>query len=153
LISCSHLDMCRNGGTFCTSQLSPGYRPSVYTVSDYVITGISVGLRNGSKAEIKEKMDELMGKRRDKQPLEYPSSGSVFKRPEGYFAGALIEQSGLKGRSVGGAQVSEKHAGFIINKGGATTKDVVDLIELCKDTVFKNTGVLLEPEIKTIEDY
>lgn len=152
LISCSHIDFNGNAGSFCTAQLAMSHRRSVYTDSDYIITDISVGLRNGSKTDIKEKMDDLMGRRRDKQPLEYPSAGSVFKRPEGYFAGALIEQCGLKGKSVGGAQVSEKHAGFIVNKGGATTKDVTDLIDFCRETVYKNTGVLLEPEIKIIQD-
>ena len=84
---------------------------------------------------------------RDKQPLEYPSAGSTFKRPEGYFAGALIEQCNLKGKTVGGAQVSEKHAGFVINKGGATSTDILDLIDLIRETVKTETGVTLEPEV------
>ena len=89
-----------------------------------------------------------MAKRRLKQPLEYPSCGSVFKRPEGHFAGALIEGCGLKGLSVGGAQVSEKHAGFIINRGGASGDDVLSLIKRVRDTVFEKTGVFLETEVK-----
>jgi len=93
-----------------------------------------------------------MKARKEKQPLEYPSCGSAFKRPQGYYAGALIEQAGLKGKSIGGACVSEKHAGFIINKGGATTSDVTELISYVKKTVLEHSGVELEPEIKIIED-
>jgi UDP-N-acetylmuramate dehydrogenase len=96
-------------------------------------------------------MDELMTKRKTSQPLEYPSCGSAFKRPEGYFAGALIEQCGLKGFGIGGARVSEKHAGFIINGGGATSDDVIKLLDYVAKTVFENTGVKMEPEIKVIE--
>lgn len=96
-------------------------------------------------------MDDLASRRVEKQPLEYPSAGSTFKRPEGYFAGALIEQCGLKGKSVGGAEVSEKHAGFIINKNNATSNDIKALIELVKETVFKETGVLLEAEVRNLE--
>ena len=93
-------------------------------------------------------MDDLLSRRRDKQPVEYPSAGSTFKRPEGYFAGALIQECNLKGKSVGGAQVSEKHAGFVINKGGATCADVLNLCKLCSDTVYKEKGVKLEMEIR-----
>ena len=95
-------------------------------------------------------MDDFLSRRKSKQPLDYPSAGSTFKRPEGHFAGALIEQCGLKGCSVGGAQVSEKHAGFVINKGGATSSDILALAEYVKETVFKKTGVVLELEIKFI---
>ena len=95
-------------------------------------------------------MDELMERRRTKQPLEFPSAGSTFKRPEGYFAAALIEECGLKGVSVGGAQVSEKHSGFVINTGDATASDVLELIEHIKQTVFMQKGVTLECEIKVI---
>jgi UDP-N-acetylmuramate dehydrogenase len=91
-----------------------------------------------------------MQKRKSKQPLEFPSCGSAFKRPEGYFAGALIEQCGLKGFAIGGARVSEKHAGFIINGGNATATDVINLLEYVSKEVFKNTGVTLEPEIRVI---
>ena len=93
---------------------------------------------------------ELNAKRREKQPLNYPSAGSTFKRPEGYFAGVLIEQAGLKGRAVGGAQVSEKHAGFIINTGNATFADVTALMEHIQNTVRESSGVLLEPEVKIL---
>ena len=124
------------------------YRKSALTDTDCIILGTTLKLKNGNLDEIKAKMAELAAKRREKQPLEYPSAGSTFKRPKGYFAGALIEQSGLKGKTVGGAQVSEKHAGFIINKGGATTSDIIELIEIVKDTVYKKHGVLLETEVK-----
>ncbi|MGN1347500.1 MAG: UDP-N-acetylmuramate dehydrogenase [Acutalibacteraceae bacterium] len=127
------------------------YRHSIFSDEKYIITSVTFRLKKSDKAEIKALMDEYMQKRRDKQPVEYPSAGSVFKRPEGYFAGALIEQSGLKGRKIGGAQVSEKHAGFIINTGGATQSDVSELIGLCQKTVFEKTGVKLETEIKCIE--
>ena len=93
-------------------------------------------------------MNEYIGRRRDKQPLEYPSAGSTFLRPEGHFAGALIEQCGLKGCTIGGAQVSEKHAGFVINIGGATSNDVKNLVQHIKDTVYRNTEVQLQCEIK-----
>ena len=92
-----------------------------------------------------------MAKRRDKQPLEYPSAGSTFKRPEGYFAGALIQECGLKGFCIGGAQVSEKHAGFVINKNNACTDDILKLIKHIQDTVYKTKGVLLETEVKFFE--
>ena len=95
-------------------------------------------------------MRDLMARRKNSQPLEFPSAGSTFKRPEGYFAGTLIDQCGLKGLTVGGAQVSEKHAGFVINLGGATCKDVTDLIALVQERVFEARGVHLEPEVKVI---
>ena len=93
-------------------------------------------------------MDDLISRRRAKQPLEYPSAGSTFKRPEGYFAGALIQECGLKGRSVGGAQISQKHAGFVINTGNATCRDVLELCKICSDTVYDKKGVRLEMEIR-----
>ena len=108
-------------------------------------------LRDGDREKIKSEMQILIEKRKTSQPLEFPSAGSFFKRPEGYFAGKLIQDSGLKGTSVGGAQVSEKHAGFIINKGGATCKDVDGLRELVQKTVFEKFGVMLEPEVKRIK--
>jgi UDP-N-acetylmuramate dehydrogenase len=126
------------------------YRGSVFQTLDVVITSVVLKLTPGDPTAIEEKMRELLGRRRDKQPLEYPSAGSVFKRPEGHFAGALIEQCGLKGKTIGGAQVSEKHAGFIINIGGATTKDVTDLIAYCQSVVLEQCGVQLEPEIKRV---
>ena len=124
------------------------YRKSALSDAGCVITGAVIKLTEGNKEEISAKMAELAAKRRDKQPLEYPSAGSTFKRPEGYFAGALIESSGLKGKTIGGAQVSEKHAGFIINKGGATTTDILNLIEFVRETVYNDHGVMLETEVK-----
>lgn len=128
------------------------YRHSFYSgKEDFCITAGLILLKNGDPAEIKRLSEENMAKRRDKQPLEYPSCGSAFKRPEGYFAGALIEGAGLKGAHVGGAYVSEKHAGFIVNKGGAVTNDVLALIKKVQDTVYEKDGVRLEPEIRVIK--
>jgi len=127
-----------------------GYRSSIFMRNGWAIAGIFIQLQPGNPDEIKAKMDETTQKRKDKQPLEYPSAGSVFKRPEGHFAGGLIEQCGLKGKGVGGAQVSEKHAGFIVNAGGATASDVRALIALVQTVVEAETGVFLEPEIRFV---
>lgn len=124
-----------------------GYRSSVFKKGGLIIISLTLALKKGDKVEIKAEMDELLNRRKQKQPLEYPSAGSTFKRPEGYFAGALIEKNGLKGLSVGGAQVSEKHAGFVINRGGATAADVKALIGKIQKKVFENDGVMLEPEV------
>ena len=124
-----------------------GYRSSVFKKGGLIIISLTLALKKGDKAEIKAEMDELLNRRKQKQPLEYPSAGSTFKRPEGYFAGALIEKNGLKGLTVGGAQVSEKHAGFVINRGGATAADVKALIGKIQKKVFENDGVMLEPEV------
>lgn len=128
------------------------YRSSVYSKNSgrFVILDTTISLKKGDSKKITQYMNELMSRRIDKQPLEYPSAGSVFKRPDGYFAGKLIEDCGLKGFSIGGAQVSEKHAGFIINTGNATANDVLSLIEHIKETVFKETSVELECEIRII---
>ena len=125
-----------------------GYRHSPFSDGDRVITSATFALTAGDREEIEAKMAEIKARRVEKQPLNLPSAGSVFKRPEGYFAAALIDQSGLKGTAVGGAQVSEKHAGFIVNTGGATTTDILQLIEIVKDKVFKDSGVLLETEVR-----
>ena len=130
--------------------LELGYRRSVFMQNGGVITALTLRLAPGDPAEIRAQMDATLQKRKEKQPLEAPSAGSVFKRPEGHFAGALIEQCGLKGRSVGGAQVSEKHAGFIINTGGAKAADVRALIALVQAVVEAETGVFLEPEIRFV---
>ncbi|MDR0314841.1 MAG: UDP-N-acetylmuramate dehydrogenase [Oscillospiraceae bacterium] len=148
---CGHIDKNGESGSFKGKDLEFGYRKSIYAGSGCVITHALVKLKNGDPREIRFNMESVMFKRREKQPLEYPSAGSVFKRPQGHFAGALIEQCGLKGKTIGGAKVSEKHAGFIINTGGASTKDIIDLIELIKETVREKTGVVLEEEIKIIE--
>ena len=150
IVRCNHIDFNGNPGHFDASELDFGYRHSVYSEKDCVITSIVFSLKKGDKEEINAKMRELLQRRKDKQPLEYPSAGSVFKRPEGYFAGALIEQSGLKGKRIGGAMVSEKHSGFIINYDNATTKDVLDLVKFCQDTVMEKFGVALEREIKSV---
>ena len=110
----------------------------------------TVKLERGEEAVIRAKMQELMGRRKTTQPLEYPSAGSTFKRPTGYYAGPLIEQAGLKGFTVGGAQVSQKHAGFVINIGNATCADVCELIRQVQEKVQAEAGVLLEPEVKII---
>ena len=124
-----------------------GYRDSVIKHYPYIVVEVVLRLTQGDKEQIKSVMDELAGKRRDKQPLEFPSAGSTFKRPEGYFAGELIMNAGLRGFSVGGAQVSEKHCGFVINKGGATAEDVKALIAHVQDVVKEKDGVYLEPEV------
>ncbi len=126
-----------------------GYRKSVFTANDYIISS-SIKLTKGNPAEIKSKMEELSAKRRASQPLEFPSAGSTFKRPEGYFAGKLIEDAGLKGTTIGGAQVSTKHAGFIINIGNASSNDILNLISHVQDVVYKASGVMLEPEVRII---
>lgn len=152
LVACKHIDKDGNFGEISGDDLVLGYRTSAYERNGFVITKLVLKLSKGSKEEIKAKMQELLQRRKDKQPLDYPSAGSTFKRPEGYFAGALIEQCGLKGASVGGAQVSEKHAGFVINKGGATSEDVLNLIKLVQKTVLDKTGVMLEPEVRLIDE-
>lgn len=147
IVSCTHLDPDLNVGTFTLDDLDLSYRHSAYMKGEYVILSVKLKLRKGDSTAIKAHMDLFMQKRMDKQPLDLPSAGSVFKRPEGAFAAALIEECGLKGKSVGGAQVSEKHTGFIVNKGNATCKDVLDLVEIVKADVKEKTGFDLEREI------
>lgn len=124
-----------------------GYRHSTIKNQPFVVTEVTFVLQPGDKTEIKALMDDLAARRRDKQPLEYPSAGSTFKRPEGHFAGALIMNAGLRGFTVGGAQVSEKHCGFVINKGGATAEDVRQVIREVKRIVKEQFDVELEPEV------
>ena len=124
------------------------YRKSALSDTNCIITGATIKLEYGNKSDINAKMSDLASRRREKQPLEYPSAGSTFKRPTGYFAGTLIENTNLKGKSIGGAQVSEKHAGFIINKNDATTDDICNLISYVRDAVYEKHGVILEPEVK-----
>ena len=132
-------------------ELQLSYRHSIFKEHrDWVIIGAEFCLQQGNRAEIEAKMREMNGARRAKQPLEYPSAGSTFKRPDGHFAAKLIEDCGLKGLTVGGAQVSEKHAGFVINKGGATAADVLNLIDKIKEIVYEKTGVMLECEIQCL---
>ena len=126
------------------------YRHSAMMRAGVVVTDVTMQLRPGDPAQIKARMDELAKARREKQPLEYPSAGSTFKRPEGYFAAKLIDDCGLRGLSVGDAQVSEKHAGFVINRGSARASDVLELMEQIKTRVFDAYGVTLEPEIRIL---
>ena len=125
-----------------------GYRTSAFEKLDCVIVKTVFELRPGDPGQIQARMRELMEKRRASQPLELPSAGSTFKRPQGAYAGALIERAGLKGKGVGGAQVSEKHAGFVVNTGGATASDVLQTIRMVQDRVFEDSGFRLEPEVR-----
>lgn len=124
-----------------------GYRSSVIKGQPFTVTSVIFSLKPGNTKLIKEKMDELAALRRQKQPLEFPSAGSTFKRPEGYFAGKLIMDAGLRGFSIGGAAVSEKHCGFIINKANATAQDISELIDEVTEQVYTKFGVRLEPEV------
>ena len=136
--------------TWPKEALHLSYRHSAMMERDCVVLSARFQLNSGNQAEILTLMNDLNGRRRAKQPLQYPSCGSFFKRPEGHFAGALIEQAGLKGFSVGDAQVSELHAGFIINRGHATASDIYALMQTVQKRVFDHSGVLLEPEVKLI---
>lgn len=127
-----------------------GYRHSILSDRQLIALSAVIKLEKGDFEEIKAEMENLAHQRRSKQPLEYPSAGSTFKRPEGYFAGKLIQDANLKGVSVGGAQVSQKHSGFVINYDNATAKDVVDLIEHVKECVYNTHGVKLEEEVKIL---
>ncbi|MBR4815834.1 MAG: UDP-N-acetylmuramate dehydrogenase [Lachnospiraceae bacterium] len=127
-----------------------GYRKSIIQEKNYIVLMVSFLLKRGDEKTIKAEMRELNERRREKQPLEYPSAGSTFKRPEGLFAGKLIEDSGLKGYRVGDAQVSEKHCGFVVNRGKATSSDIYKLIGDVIGIVYEKTGVQLDPEIKLL---
>ena len=139
--------------TLQAEELELGYRTSVIPKKGYLVLEAVVSLTEGNMEEIKAVMDDLAFRRKDKQPLEFPSAGSTFKRPEGYFAGKLIEDCGLKGFSVGGAQVSEKHAGFVINKGGATASDIYNLCKEVEKKVQAEFGVALEMEVKLLGNF
>ena len=131
-------------------ELHLGYRSSIVMEKGYVVLCATFKLNKGTVKSIKDLVADLTNKRESKQPLEYPSAGSTFKRPVGYFAGKLIQDAGLKGYSVGGAAISEKHSGFVINKGGATAKDILDLIHHVQDEVKKQFGVDLHTEVRII---
>ena len=131
-------------------ELELSYRHSVIAEKNMIVVGAMFILNKGIKKDITDKMADFAKRRRDKQPLNYPSAGSTFKRPEGYFAGKLIEDSGLKGKTVGGAQVSEKHAGFVVNIGNATSSDIIALMDGCIETVYNKFGVKLEPEVRIL---
>lgn len=138
---------------FTAQECGFGYRKSVFSENRMLILKVRFALTQGDWAEIKAKMDDFAARRREKQPLEYPSAGSTFKRPapvdgQPVYAAALIQQCGLKGLTVGGAQVSEKHAGFVINRGGAACDDIVKLMAQVRERVFQETGITLEPEVR-----
>ena len=143
-------------GEFLTiprEELELGYRTSVIAKKGYIVVEAVLELKSGNADEIRAYMDELKEKRITKQPLEYPSAGSTFKRPEGYFAGKLIQDADLRGFQVGGAQVSEKHCGFVINKDHATAADIVELMQQVSDRVEEKFGVKLEPEVKRLGEF
>lgn len=148
-ISAEYVDTEGRLHTISGDALHFGYRSSVFKPGE-TICSVTMELTPSDAGTIRTRMNELISKRRSSQPLEYPSAGSIFKRPEGYYAGKLIQDCGLRGYRVGGAQVSEKHAGFIINTGGATCKDVLELIAHIQKTVFERFGVRLETEVKIV---
>ena len=136
--------------TLTVEEAELSYRHSIFAETGAVVLSAVMRLTKDDPAAIRARMDDLMARRKKTQPLEYPSAGSTFKRPVGNFAGTLIEQTGLKGLTVGGAQVSQKHAGFVINVGGATAADVMALVEQVQERVYAATGVRLEPEVRII---
>ena len=139
--------------TLPADKLELGYRTSIIKTAGYIVLEAKLQLKEGNPEVIRETMKDLTIRRTTKQPLEYPSAGSTLMRPEGYFAGKLIMDSGLAGYQVGGAQVSEKHCGFVINAGGATARDVRTLMDNVRDIVYKKYGVTLEPEVKFLGDF
>lgn len=139
--------------TLPVEELEMGYRTSVIKTAEYIVLEAVISLKEGDQEAIKARMKELTEQRTSKQPLEYPSAGSTFKRPTGYFAGKLIMDAGLRGYQVGGAQVAEKHCGFVINRGGATARDVVTLMQDVNEKVQKEFGVSLEPEVKFLGEF
>ena len=149
LLSVTLLDDSGEIRTVSADELELSYRHSILMEKKWTVLTVSVVLEEGSRDEIRAKMQDLIGRRKSKQPLEFPSAGSTFKRPAGSFASKLIDECGLKGYTVGGAQVSEKHAGFVINRGGATFADVMAVCQHVQDTVKAQTGFVLElePEI------
>lgn len=150
LVSVTALDLDGSVHTIPAESCGLGYRKSVFSDGQRLVLEARFQLSSGDPAAIRARMDELAARRKEKQPLEYPSAGSMFKRPEGYFAAALIDQCGLKGFAVGGAQVSEKHAGFVVNRGGATCADVLELVRQVQARVQEQTGVALEMEVKVL---
>ena len=139
-----------DGNVFTTQNHEFGYRKSLFMNNSYIVLESKIKLKKGNKEEIENQMKDLMKRRNEKQPVNKPSAGSTFKRPEGYFAGKLIEDAGLKGHKIGDAEVSNLHAGFIINNGKATSKDILDLIKYVQDKVKNEFGVDLEPEVRII---
>ena len=136
--------------TLKAEELELGYRTSIIVKEKMIVLEACIELHEGNRDEIEMHMKELMAKRKEKQPLEYPSAGSTFKRPEGYFAGKLIQDAGLKGYRVGGAMVSEKHSGFVINYDNATATDIINLMKDVRKKVYEEFQVTLEPEVKIL---
>lgn len=136
--------------TVPVEEMDLSYRHSIFEETGDIVTSVRIRLTPDDPEKIRRRMKEMLEKRSSKQPLQYPSAGSFFKRPAGHFAGKLIQDAGLRGARVGGAQVSEKHCGFVINRGGATPRDIIDLMHLVQNTVFDQTGILLEPEVRII---
>ena len=136
--------------TLKAEELELGYRTSIIVKEKMIVLEACIELHEGNRDEIEMHMKELMAKRKEKQPLEYPSAGSTFKRPEGYFAGKLIQDAGLKGSRVGGAMVSEKHSGFVINYDNATATDIINLMKDVRKKVYEESQVTLEPEVKIL---
>lgn len=151
LTSCDVLTQNGDILTLTNEELELGYRTSIVKKENYIVLSATIELKHGDMETIKAYMKELMQRRKDKQPLDKPSAGSTFKRPEGYFAGKLIMDSGLRGYRVGGAMVSEKHCGFVINEDNATFKDVETLIHNVQEIVNDKFGVMLEPEVKILK--
>lgn len=151
----SSVDLLKNGEeiTVSSGDMNFSYRHSIAMDEDMIVLRMRIKLVRKDKSEILSLMDDLNGRRRDKQPLEYPSAGSTFKRPEGYFAGKLIMDSGLSGERVGGAMVSTKHCGFIINYDNATATEIYELIKKVQSIVYEKQGVMLEPEVRLIGDF
>lgn len=147
VVSAEYIDEKGEIKTIDAKDMKLGYRTSIFKTEEIIIISATFKLNSGDKNAIKDAMDDYITRRKTKQPLEFPSAGSTFKRPEGYFAGALIEKNNLKGFSVGGAKVSEKHAGFLINYDNATCSDVLALMEEVKRVVFEADGVMLSPEV------
>jgi UDP-N-acetylmuramate dehydrogenase len=139
--------------TMSVDDMKLRYRGSRIGDEKLYVLGVTFTLFNGDKKAIEEAMADYAARRRDKQPLEFPSAGSTFKRPEGYFAGKLIQDAGLRGFAIGGAQVSDKHCGFVVNKGGATSKDVIDVIRHVQKTVLETSGVELDTEVILLGDF
>ncbi len=150
IVSATVLDESGEEREFSKEQLQLGYRSSIIQEKGYIVLSAVFELEKGDKEKILAKMRELNTRRREKQPLEFASAGSTFKRPEGHFAGKLIEDSGMKGYRSGDAQVSEKHCGFVINRGNATSRDVQNVIRDVQKRVYETSGILLEPEVKII---
>lgn len=150
LVSTTHVTRSGKTDSLLGPEMEMDYRKSAYQENGCIVTSVVVRLEPGSQEQISMQMDEYFNRRKERQPLEMPSAGSVFKRPEGMYAGTLIEEAGLKGTQIGGAMVSEKHAGFIVNIGNATCEDVLKLIDKIRETVKKKSGVTLECEIRPI---